>query len=399
MSFFNKAKEKLKEATRGFGEETIRVVEEEAPTKQSPQNSRPQRDTEDHSTDEFNENSGVDDFVANDEDSGFFVEDDGSDYFVKQEEAHQELLNSYGDIPVPKVREGRVEDVLSLLRIPATFEIGQDVLLPEDFKGIDFSIQMPSGYEIGEVNAFVAQMLHTVEKYVELLKLRNKHIAELATTVDRLQVDANNLKFSTEIANGINVMPTDDNESLENENMELRLAIRRLEDKVRSLENGTEQGLSNKERQAYERLTDRFSLLQREQSELKEENFNLINRLAVFEDSELDIGAGDSLPTGFSDQIVSSDFHIDDDDDDELPDFDSADFNPFESSTGIPQPQSGSSFAVDNEGSLDQFLNDNIEIYENAGVEESGNFTEPSYIQYDDDEDELDAIFNEGRNI
>ena len=406
MGFLNNAKKKLQQATRGIGEETIHVVDydEEQETQEVAQ---PRQKSEPEVLSSYNE-------------SAFEIDDESDEYFKKQEEAHQELLKTYGDAPVPKVLEGRIQDVLDLLNIPPTFEIDATVLLPEDFKEVSFDIQVPQGYEMGEVNSFVSRAKHSVKELVKLLKLRNKHIAELATTVDRLQVDANNLKFQAEIANGINIMPTDDNEDIENENMELRLLVKRMEDQLKSLQNGSESDqLTSKERQFYEAISDKLSVLQREYDEIKEENYSLKNQLAVYQDEEtlLEEGSDDSDTVLSYDEPGESNFHTDDDEEDGLPSFGDDDFTPLVRTDSIPEISSNSAFANDNEESLDTFLEQNSEFYQghdyssdDSGIElmnDDGSFSNikaekvGTYYEDDneDDDDELDAIFNSDRRI
>lgn len=426
MGFFDKAKKKFQDTAGSFGEETIRVVDYDELEKDEPEE-----------TTSVPTNIPTDNYS----DSAFSVEDGGSDFFEKQEEVHQELIKSYGDRPVPTVLEGRIQDVLELLSIPATFEIDASVLLPEDFKGVSFDIQIPQGYEMGEVNAFVSRAKNSVEELVKLLKLRNKHIAELATTVDRLQVDANNLKVQAEVANGINIMPTDDGEDLEKENMELGLKVRRLEDEIRSLKqegasSGGSSGMSDRDQRMYNALSDRLSVVQRELEEFKEENADLKSQLAVYIENESLIDAnadtadsaiayedyaGNSInddfieePLEYSDNsspydtnshnqdeynshgYIASEITYDDSSDEELPDFGELSFDGIDSSSnvGIPEISSDSAFAADDEGDLNEFLEENSQYYQGHEYD-SGS----SSFADDDDEDELDAIFNSGRSI
>lgn len=403
MGFLDNARKKLQEVTRGLGEETVRVVDYDDPSTEEPEARQPKplkkEKVEEHAV------------LSSYEDSAFEVDDQSTDFFKKQEEAHQELLKSYGNTPVPKVLEGRIQDVLELLDIPATFEIDSTVLLPEDFKEISFDIQIPQGYEMGEVNAFVSRAKHSISELVELLKLRNRHIAELATTVDRLQVDASNLKFQTEIASGINIMPTEDNETIENENMELRLLVKRLEDQLKATQNGAEDSLTSRERQMYEDLADKVSVLQREHDLLKEENYSLKSQLAVYEDEQIIIEDDDTTIPSVDPK--DSEFYTNDEDDDVLPSFSEHDFEPVAKKESIPEISSSSAFASDDEESLETFLDKNSEFYnghdysdDNSGIEflnDDGSFSgtnkKDSYYYNDDDDDELDAIFNSDRNI
>lgn len=403
MGFLENAKRKFQKVTRGIGEETIRVVdydeEQEPPSKKQ---ARPAK------------NKAVApkrrEPITSSQESAFDVDNESEDYFAKQEAAHQELLSSYGDRPIPKVQEGRIQDVLSLLDIPSTFELESSVMLPEDFESIDFSIQVPQGYEMGEVNAFVGRTKYTVTELVKLLKLRNKHIAELATTVDRLQVDANNLKFEAEIVNGINIMPTDENENFESENMELRLLVKRLEDQLRASKNSGSQ-MYNKEKQAYESLSDNFSILQRKYDSLGEENYDLKNRLAVIENNEPLRGMSDTEDVNITDVFtneVITDSDFDTHNDDSLPDL-SDDLEYFSSSKSIPAPSKNSAFLADSEESLDEFLETNKDFYKGHDYDadetsDFGSFSgQDSPVSYDydndSDDDELERIMNSGKGV
>ena len=374
MRFLDSAKKKMQKATSGMGEETVRVMDYDAP----PVESQPSLD-----------------LTPSYEDSAFQVDDDANEYFVKQEQAHQELLDSYGDKPVPTVKEGRIEDVLQLLQIPATFEIEDRVLLPEDFKGIAFSVQVPQGYEMGEVNSFLAQAKYSVQELVKLLKLRNKHIAELATTVDRLQIDSANLKFQAEMANGINIMPTDDNEDVESENAELLIENRQLRERLAAvMKGGADDQLTSKERQVYEGLSDSLSIAQRELHTVKEENYALKSQLAVYQDEDSALNEANSNVTTYSGPVFSDYQTNGSVDDSEMPSFDVSEvvINPHAGS--IPGISEGSAFSSDDEGSLDSFLEENKEFYEGHDYSSGG-----SAVEYDEDDDELDEIYNSMRTI
>lgn len=285
--------------------------------------------------------------------------DDTADEVIsKHEEEYHKMMPSSSE-PVPSVQEGRIQDVLELLDIPPTFEVSNIVLLPEDFEDIDFQIQIPEGYEPSEVEAFKDRARKSTEELVDLLKLRNKHVAQLASTIDRLQVDANNLKFDAEVANGINIMPTDSIADLENELMELRLLTRQLQDENNRIsKGGSDEGY---EQVIDSQMSDQVSLLTRENDELREEIYTLKNQLAIYMDDD------SSIPAQSSRRVVSTPMvslnRLDDSD------YDSR------------QMSSGSVFHSDSEESLDEFLESNKSFYESQNMG-------------DDDDDELDRIFN-----
>jgi len=318
MGILDKAKSQLQERLKGIGEETVRVmdaVKDEPEEKQRPEKQkkspvkrvqntalkkkpvknriveRPKAVEEEPVFEEevFVEEESTE-IPASDESSAFELEDeDGTKSFMRNMTLkHKKKMKEYESVPVPVPDEGKIQDVLEILNIPATFEIDNDIFLPEDLEEVGFDIQVPQGYEMGEVDTFVSRVEVTVKKYVELLRLRNEHVAKLATVVDRLQVDVSNIKFQSEIANGINIMPTNDDEDYEQENLELKLIIKRLEEQLDN-QNGVDDTLSSEERETYEKLQDELSLKNRDIKDLEDEVYELKSKLALKdEDSEPD---------------------------------------------------------------------------------------------------------------
>lgn len=303
-------KNKIASVVQGFGEETIKVVdydEKKSKTLPKPRIRKPKTrkimpriaapkvepiiaekdenttDSSDSNTSETTssvpENTMVDD-VKFDDTSAFTIDDD-YDYSQTQSNTHQthSEVHTTEDNLKP-VDENAIKDVLEVLQIPATFEIDNDVFLPEDLVGIQFDLQVPQGYEMGQVDSFLSQVKTTVSKLVELLKLRNEHIAKLATTVDRLQVDAHNLRYEAEIANGINIMPTANHDELTLENERLRILVQSLKEQNQSKDDG----LSSQERQKFESLQDEFSVLSIENQELHDEVYQLKSNLAALQE-------------------------------------------------------------------------------------------------------------------
>lgn len=270
MSLLDKAKQKIKGAQKILGEETVRVVnykdnsqdsdseEVEVSTASSPKPDS--RDSEPSGGSVFNIEEKV----------SFFGKKKKPDAI---DEAAEELV---------RVDQNKIKDVLEILEIPATFEIGQEMFLPEDITEIEFDYQTPHGYDMGQVGAFVEQARDSVASYVKLLKLRNEHIAKLATVVDRLQVDLNNQRFDSEIANGINIMPTQDDDDLNNQNMELRLLNMRLTEELKALKEAD--SLSTNERQTFEDLQDQLSIVTRECERLTEDNYELRTKVSFMEE-------------------------------------------------------------------------------------------------------------------
>lgn len=221
----------------------------------------------------------------------------------------------------------KIDDILDLLQIPPTFEIPGEVFLPEDLKQVHFDIQVPSGYDESQVKRFVLQASNSIKFFTELLKTRNEHIAKLATTIDRLQVDTNNLKFEREMANGISVMPTEGDAGVEAELMESKLQIRRLEDQLR---NGAgNNGLSDTERESYAALQDELSLANRRVRSLEDDVLQLKNHIAILEDAADDeLAFNQPQPTLTDEELLELG----------VPTSALADMNPKVPTNGLPDP-------------------------------------------------------------
>lgn len=275
MGFLDKAKSKLQEVTKNLGEETIRVIDF---------GDKDKAEENDH---EQNKSQVQEKEVKTRKHNVFDVDvEDDEDYFNSRAE---EPLNSDSS-DVPSIKDNVAQDVLELLGIPSTFEIEEDVFLPEDLMDIRFNMQKPMGYDMGEVQNFVSRVKVSVARFVELLELRNKHVMELATTVDKLQIDVNNIKFQAELANGINIIPTSDSEELESEISRLSSIVKRYEEEARLASNH----LSPQDESRMNELQDSISILQNENEQLQEKVTNLVNENAVLiekldEFDELDI--------------------------------------------------------------------------------------------------------------
>lgn len=267
----------------------------EKPTRDKPSREKPVREADRAVPDDDSDDFEMDEFAEDApnnfaDDSAFEFDDDNEDdFFENQQRKLDAEMESYSDLPTVEVRDRRVQDVLEVLEIPETFEIESDVFLPQDIEKVEFDLQTPYGFEQGQVLAFLDQTRTTVSRYVELLTQRNEHIAKLASMVDKLQVNANNLRFQNEIASGVNIMPTSDSDDLENRHMEALLTIRRLEDELRVAKESSDsysesQSMSEKDRREYDDLQDQVSILRREKSSLQDEVYDLKNRLAYAEE-------------------------------------------------------------------------------------------------------------------
>lgn len=308
MSILDRAKRQLEERFKGVGEETVRVMdavnEEPEPKERKAPKEKPVRqkqaekskDNEKFSfknrilsrpeKEDIKEGKPAPkqaEMITEENDDAFdYDESIEKEYFETMGKKHSKKMKAYEQVPVPVVDEGKLQDILKLLQIPPTFEIDSDIYLPDDLNSIAFDIQVPQGYETSEVDTFVSRTKISVTKYVELLHLRNEHIAKLATVIDRLQVDVSNMKLESEIANGINIMPTHDTEHLEQENFELKSLVKRLEEQI---EDGTnDDALTTREREMFEQLQDEVSIKDRQIEGLKEELYNTKTQLSMLEE-------------------------------------------------------------------------------------------------------------------
>lgn len=357
--------------------------------------------------------------------SAFDVDEEVEEsYFGNMSKRHKQKMKQYEQVPVPIVDEGKIQDILELLKIPSTYEIESDIFLPDDLDEIGFDLQVPQGYETSEVDVFVSRVKVSVAKYVELLNSRNEHIAKLASVVDRLQVDITNIKLQSEIANGINIMPTNDTEHLEQENYELKAIIKRLEE---SIETDIDDSLTSKERETFEELQDKVSLQERQIKDAEEEIAMLKSQLDYMEEQD-DLLMQPDQPqearttdtASYNGNYVDYDENSDDsslpdfdelpeldndteDDFDELPDLGDVNF----SNANNRRTISGSAFE-EAEEPLESFLMRNQEYYQGNNEEEDESYISVlddngssqnspmigSYFDDDDEEDELDKLQN-----
>lgn len=200
---------------------------------------------------------------------------------------------------VPNLQQ--IEDVLEILQIDPTFEIPDNVYLAGDLKGVNFDKQVPYGFDEGQVMNFISSIRNSLEFLSERHKQRNEDVAKLASVIDKLQVETNNLKFDSEVAQGINIMPSSDEMTLETQLTEALLENKLLEDKLSKSgnSNGSASAL-NEERQ---RLLDELSVSRRENEQLEEEILSLKAKLnnGDDEDEETSQSFNIKLPTDETD--------------------------------------------------------------------------------------------------
>lgn len=404
MSFIDKAKDKI---GKNFGEETVQIVNYDEEVDNTPKPPKPpkaprekkslnlkapklpkrEKKVKEEDPEEEYENFLNDDTPSHSQyeeesivtESAFEVEDDT--FFEDAQKSYDEKMKSYENIPDLQVHESKIKDVLEFLDIPPTFEIEKNIFLPNDVDDIEFDLQAPFGFEQGQVKAFIEKTQISIKRYVELLKLRNEHIAKLATVIDRLQVDNNNLRYQNEISHGINIMPTNDSTDLENKYLELKLKAKRLEDELKSIKRGD--NLSSGERAKFDNLQDEFSLLSREKHELEEENYILKTRLASIEE-DFDLIQEAAVSQNVHDD-ASSTVEPQNNDNVGLPDFDP---NEAFNTEYVKKSSSTSAFTLED----DYDIPSGIEL-----IDDSMNTVDASsYLNEDDDPDDpLDTLMRD----
>lgn len=238
---------------------------------------------EDNTSTNNTENSiiEIEDDSTDNDNSSFFDLDDEDSFLKNQQAAYDKEMEMYANVPSLQVVENRIQDILEVMDIPATFAIESDIFLPDDVKDIVFDLQAPFGYDQGQVELFLQKARNTVVRYFELLTIRNEHVAKLATVIDKQQVDANNLRYQNEINNGINIMPSSDTDDIESQLVEAKLYIRQLEDQIKYNKIGN--GQDTNEPTKIEELYNQISILNREKEQLEEENYYLKNQVASLE--------------------------------------------------------------------------------------------------------------------
>lgn len=421
MGFLDKAKSTIKKATKNIGEETVNVVDydevyekqEKAKKQRSPKKKAPAEELEpvDYNNglepeEEYYEYDHEDDNRMSSHEDIPMVEETAFDIDISETEdfisEKQEVERSERH-PDKKGKEEVVKDILEVLNIPITFEIESDVYLPEDLKDISFDLQVPQGYEIGEVNTFVSRVKVSINRLVDLLKQRNEHVAKLASMVDRLQVDVNNMKFQNEVANGINVMPTSSSESedVENENFELRLAVKRLQEELDSVYRENENSsasngeLSESQREQFDELQDELSIAQRENEELRDEIYDLKNQNAILienqdmleeqqYDQQYDYDQSNNQSAYDFDDANSNEVAYEEDEELELPQEELANLSSYGNDSHIPDPDQNSLFYDEDSESTDDFLLNNAEYYDRDLSENPQN---DDFFVYDNDDD------------
>lgn len=347
---------------------------------------RAEEDDEDYEEpeEEFEFNSSIEEEpkFSFDDDTAFAIDDSEPNFYEEKQKQWERQKGAVAEVEELIPTDGQVQDVLDMLQIPSTFVLRDTMLMPEDFEGFEFDLQVPQGYDIGQVDFFVGKTADTIKELLSLLELRNKHIMQLATTVDRIQVDLNNIRYETQIEAAIGVIPTSESADLEKDNMELKLEIQRLKDQMKT-------GINSNERKLYEEMRNELSKKEREIEQLKEKNYDLTNAYAELEESL------DTMSAAPAKDDTGGILHEDGGDNEAssvvLPDFSDLPELPVAS----PKPNfiKDTSFAIDDE---DDFFDSSTDGVFTPAVEEPSNSI--FIATDDDDDDELDKLMRDWKN-
>lgn len=225
---------------------------------------------------------------SNYEESVFDVDEDFTEeYLQERQRFSDEAQAEYSDITTPEVSsDGVREDILQLLQIKPDIELPSNIVTVEDVEGTHFTHQAPIGYDFGEVDTFRENILISLRLYYNILQSRNEDIATLATTVDKLQVDLNNMKFDLQVANGMSIMPTSDADQMENELIDERVKNRKLQERIDQLEaqGAQPETISDEATEFINSLQDELAITQKEIDRLKDENYELLSKLQYAEE-------------------------------------------------------------------------------------------------------------------
>lgn len=227
------------------------------------------------------------------QDGAFGSEDDGDGYYEQQDSydfpdfEEPQVINQTELANLSKDQGESVEEILKSMRIKETFTIDDGILfLDEELANQQFATQAPYGYDMGEVDFFLSKAQRSVAEYVKLLRVRNDDVVKLASRISDILVELNNIRFNSEVANGINIMATGgDDDALAVDLQEARARARSLEDELNLLR---QNGVPQAEPGELERLRNDLSAERLSRSAFEKEAQDLRAHLVLIEE-EYDI--------------------------------------------------------------------------------------------------------------
>lgn len=218
-------------------------------------------------------------------DSAFDVSEEDSDSIISK-------IASKGKKGT-KERIKAATDILEVLGVPETFAIEEAYYLPEDLKDIEFDEEAPIGYDRKEVKRFRNNVKLSIQHYVELLEERNSHVMTLASELDKKDEVIARIQLDQELAQGINIIPTQGDQHLENELMDAQVTIARLraekEEALAKADGAKERieqvvGLSQGEREKYNELQDDYAKQVKANEDLAKRVSELKSRILLLEE-------------------------------------------------------------------------------------------------------------------
>lgn len=209
------------------------------------------------------------------------------------------------------------EDILEREGIPSNYEIDKKMLFAEDIDNVKFREQVPVGYDQGDVRNFMRLVKGSIEYYTDIINQRQEHISRLSSIIENLIVDNENLKYRNESAEGVNIMTSESNHSLEIEVDSLKIENQRLVEENESLRRSSLGDQDNSEeleklKSKNRNLSNSLSILEREMEDLKSElREKEITISEFYEYGYIDKGSSNSSNSG-SQSSDGLDFPVDD---------------------------------------------------------------------------------------
>lgn len=242
MGFLDRAKssftdrfgdEVVRKGTFGAREDEAEVFEdqepaqprEKRPSKQKlPREKRPRRPEPKEDPEEFQDD-------AFEFEAPVYEQQDSYDF---PEEEEPQVINKYELAKLSKDQGQSVGEILRTMKISETFTIDEGILfLDAELANQEFATQAPYGYDMGEVDFFLTKTQRSVAEYVKLLRIRNDDVVKLAGRISDMMVELNNMRFNSEVANGINIMASGgDDDALAVELQEARARAQRLQEEL-----------------------------------------------------------------------------------------------------------------------------------------------------------------------
>lgn len=215
---------------------------------------------------------------------------------------HQEIINGHlfvDGIDLGEVSSGALsgsEDVLSILGIPASYTIAENIFLPGDLNKVKFSSET-YGFSKSEVASFYDNVVETVDYYVDLLNKRNADVAKLADHCSKLQDDLHDKELEAEVQrnSGLNIIAGGNDN---NELMNAKLKIRKLKaenEELRRNNSSNEASDKVKELQkSYDEIQNALAMTQYENKKMREK-LDALKERHNFRENDKDDGFEQSM--------------------------------------------------------------------------------------------------------